>query len=219
MIPALLRWRTAARLCLFLAALLLLLAYPLAHVLPEWWSYENQPIENGQVFLLALGMATALFYFRTEASAGRWLGLASAPIWLVLIGRELSWGAVFFDPTAMTDHGPLFASRALWYKPAVAPVVAALIVFCIAVVVLKRLAPLAVNLAKRRRLPFSALVLVTVGMISSAAAEGHLGFAVATDLGVAQLVEEIAELAAYFALLASQFYTFADLGRQETGGI
>lgn len=213
------RWRACASLFITLAVLLLLSAYPLALVLPEWWSYENQPIENAQVVLLALGMVTALVYFRSEHGQGRWLGLAAAPIWLVLIGRELSWGAVFFDPTAMTDHGPLFASRALWYKPAVAPIVAALILACIAIVIVKRLVPLGIELAKRRRLPAISLALVAIGMITSAASEGHMGFTVTADSGVAQLIEEIAELAAYLALVASQFFAFSDLRRQETGGV
>lgn len=213
-----LRWRVAANVSLILSVLLLLAAYPLALALPEWWSHENQPVENAQVVLLGLGMVTALIYFGTDSSPARWLGLAAAPVWLVLVGRELSWGAVFFAPTGMTDHGPLFASRALWYKPIVTPAVAALILSCIAIVVVKKLAPLALELAKRRRLPIASLAVVTLSMIVSTAAEGHFGFQLAADSGVAQLVEEIAELAAYLALLASQFFVFAHLGTQETGG-
>jgi len=212
------RWDAWARLFLFLSVIVLLATYPLALVLPEWWGHENQPVENTQVALLAVGMVTALAYFRSGNDPARWLGLAAAPIWLVLIGRELSWGAVLLDPTGMTDHGPLFSSRFLWYKPAVAPVVAALILSCIAIIVVKRLAPLAVELVRCRRLPLASLIVVTVGMLASAGAEGHLGFEVTIGGGIALLIEEISELAAYLALVASQFFVFANLGRQETGG-
>jgi hypothetical protein len=214
-------WRRAATILLCLSLVSLALAYPLSLALPSWWSHENQPIENTQVVVIGIGLIASLLFFRRTRHTGRWFGLAAAPILLVLIGRELSWGAVFFDPTSVGDHGPLFASRYLWYKPAVAPAVAALILVSIGIIVLKRLALVGFELLKQRRVPIVSLLLTAFGMLLSTAAEGNLPFvplAASMDGNVAQLLEEIAELCAYLAMIAGLFFIFADIEAQESGG-
>jgi hypothetical protein len=214
-------WRRAATILLYLSLVLLVLAYPLSLALPSWWSHENQPIENTQVVVIGIGLVASLLFFRRTRHIGRWFGLAAAPILLVLIGRELSWGAVFFDPTSIGDHGPLFASRYLWYKPAVAPAVTALILVSIGIIVLKRLALVGFELLKQRRVPIVSLLLTAFGMLLSTAAEDNLPFvplAASMDGNVAQLLEEIAELSAYLAMIAGLFFIFADIEAQESGG-
>ncbi|WJH39827.1 hypothetical protein N7E02_24370 [Aliirhizobium terrae] len=214
-------WRRAATSLLSLSLILLAACYPLALVLPSWWSYENQPIENAQVILIGIGFAASLLFFRQGNDPGRWFGLAAAPVLLVLIGRELSWGAVFFDPTSIGDHGPLFASRYLWYKPAVAPAVAALILSTIAIIVVKRLTFVGIDLLKQRRIPLFSMLFTAIGMLISTASEGHLPLVPMGDWmdgHVAQLVEELSELCAYLAMIAGLFFIFSDLSAQESGG-
>lgn len=214
-------WRTAATLFFGLSCAVLLFTFPMAAILPPWWSHENQPIENAQVFVLAIGFFAALLFFHRSADPARWFGLCAALILAVLIGRELSWGAVFFDPTSVGDHGPLFASRYLWYKPAVAPAVAALLIASITIIVVKRLAFLGFALLRQRRIPFFSLLLTAIGMLVSTAAEGHLPLVPLPsfiDGNTAQLIEEISELAAYLAMIGGLFFIFSDLEMQETGG-
>ncbi len=45
-----------------------------------------------------------------------------------MTARELNWGAVFFDPTSMSEDGPSFASSKLWFHPYRPPVVLVLLV-------------------------------------------------------------------------------------------
>jgi hypothetical protein len=210
------------RILLGLSLLLLALCYPLSLALPSWWSHENQPVENAQVAILGLGLAASLLFFRSAGEPARWAGLASALVLAVLIGRELSWGAVFYDPTSIGDHGPLFASRYLWYKPAVAPVVAALIIATIVIITVKRLALLGVAMLRRGKVPVLSLVLTATGMLISTASEGNLPFVPLTswvnDGHVAQLIEELSELCAYLAMIGGLFFIFSDLIAQETGG-
>jgi hypothetical protein len=214
-------WRLAATTLLCLSLILLAVSYPLALDLPSWWSHENQPIENAQVVVLGLGLVTSLMFFQKQGDPGRWFGLAAAPILLVLIGRELSWGAVFFDPTSIGDHGPLFASRYLWYKPIVAPAVAALILSTIAIIVVKRLAFVGLELLKKRRVPIFSVLFTAVGMLVSTASEGHLPLVPMGDWmdgHAAQLLEELSELCAYLAMIGGLFFIFSDLSSHESGG-
>ncbi len=214
-------WRPLASIFLTLSVVVLALTYPMALVLPPWWSHENQPVENAQVVVLVIGILGAAVFFRGSADPARWFGLSAAMILLVLVGRELSWGAVFFDPTSVGDHGPLFASRYLWYKPAVAPVVAGLILIAIGIIVAKRLVLAGLALLKQRRVPFLSLLFTALGMLTSTAAEGHLPLVPLAgwlDGNTAQLMEEISELAAYLAMIGGLFFIFSDLDAQETGG-
>lgn len=214
-------WRLAASALLYLSLILLAACYPLALALPSWWSHENQPIENAQVILIGIGFAASLLFFRKASDPGRWFGLAAAPVLLVLIGRELSWGAVFYDPTSIGDHGPLFASRYLWYKPAVAPIVAALILTTIAIIVVKRLTFVGIDLLKQRRVPIFSMLFTAIGMLVSTASEGHLPpvpISEWVDGHIAQLLEELSELCAYLAMIAGLFFIFSDISAQESGG-
>ena len=88
----------------------LLLAYPLAVILPYELTWENGPIENLQVVvLLAACLVNARSYFRMKSL---WYKREKMHLWqavffAMLAGRELSWGRVFV-PTGMTEDGPLF---------------------------------------------------------------------------------------------------------------
>ncbi|CDZ26997.1 hypothetical protein NOJ05_04550 [Neorhizobium galegae] len=60
------------------------------------------------------------------------------------------------------------------------------------------------------------MALVVVAMLVSTAAEGHLGFKLPLAAGTAVTIEEVAELGAYIALLATQFHLATLLGRRDT---
>jgi hypothetical protein len=114
----------------WLSLLLLALLFPLGLSLPDWWSWENGPLENTQIIILGGGLLTtwlAADHNRHDRKVRNlWLWLT--PFWLLCIGRELSWGQVFY-PVSIGVHGPEFISiHQLWYGPLVKPLVAITII-------------------------------------------------------------------------------------------
>jgi len=90
-----------------LLLLCLLLCYPLARVIPLEWSWENGVIENAQVVVLLAGLVFAAQAWRRAPQDGvAMLGLCAMPVWFLLAGRELSWGAVFLPPLGLGPEGP-----------------------------------------------------------------------------------------------------------------
>ena len=89
-----------------LSVIYLLAIIPVSDVVPEWLAWENGPIENAQVVVLALGVIYNIFAAKGRATYGKVFFTAAA--FLFLLGlRELSYGRVFF-PTHMGSHGPEF---------------------------------------------------------------------------------------------------------------
>ena len=95
------------------AAVYAVLLLPLGYVMPSYLAWENGLLEMLQNIVLFGNMCLAAYFFRKTAGTGRKsihrLWLAAAGYFLLLLGRELSWGRVFF-PTGMDSHGPTFVS-------------------------------------------------------------------------------------------------------------
>ena len=102
------RWkadRVALWGCLYFFA-----AFPVAALLPAWAGWENGPLEIAQDIILFAGAMDCLVRFRKadrRDHRGLWLG--GSAYFLLLLGRELSWGRVFLQK-AMTSSGPVFVS-------------------------------------------------------------------------------------------------------------
>ncbi|MBS5581507.1 MAG: hypothetical protein U0M19_01260 [Caecibacter sp.] len=85
-------------------------AFPAAWFIPEWVSWENGPLEMAQNIVLFSGIILSLYFFCSSKKLPKrlhYLWLAVAGYFLILLGRELSWGRVFF-PRHITEHGPTF---------------------------------------------------------------------------------------------------------------
>lgn len=94
----------------FWACLYFLMAFPVAFLFPPWAGWENGPLEMLQNIVLAAGAVCCIALFRKARGCYHHsLWLAISPYFLILLGRELSWGRVFMLKT-MTDHGPVFVS-------------------------------------------------------------------------------------------------------------
>lgn len=97
------------RLSAFNLALLILVfaAYPSAKLLPPYVAWEDNVIESLQALLLLI-IALLCFSIHTELikKQSRALGC----FFLLLLGRELSWGRVFFPTGVVDDMGPNFIS-------------------------------------------------------------------------------------------------------------
>lgn len=109
----------------WISLLLMVVLFPLGFSLPEWWGWENGPIENTQVIILIAGAILSCLAARHNRHDSQIckLWLWTVPIWLIIIGRELSWGRVFFDPVSIGPDGPMFPSiHEIWYGRYVYPV-------------------------------------------------------------------------------------------------
>lgn len=193
----------------FLLLLLMLGCYPLSMVLPRTWGWENGVLEVLQVLVLLAGAGLALrAWMRSRPLPIATLALCAVPLWIVLAGRELSWGAVFGAPLALTDHGPVYSSRVLWYKPLVPPLVGLLLGMAVVHACRWRLDRLALRLLREGRIPWLVLVLAVLAEAGSSCAEGHLQCSFALRLPHAMVFEELVELFAYLAVLVAQASVF-----------
>ena len=89
--------------------LALVLALPFAYIMPYWVGHENGPVEMLQNIVIILGIIIVVreFIFTESAEAKRtWLTVTG--VLLLCLGRELSWGRVFFFMGYDTSGGPVF---------------------------------------------------------------------------------------------------------------
>lgn len=107
-------------------------AFPAAAVLPSWVGWEDGPVEILQDIVLLIGAIYCMMLFRRASGRYRHgLWLAASTYFLILLGRELSWGRVFL-PNGMTDYGPEFVSmHALPYYKVVYGVIAVAILWTV----------------------------------------------------------------------------------------
>jgi len=186
-----------------LLILLLLSCYPLSIVLPPSWAWENGAIEDGDVIVLGIGLAWAFFtWLRARPAQVALLARCVVPIWAILIGREMSWGAVLFAPDHMTPEGPVFTSHHLWYRPFVTPVLVALCAWVAWSAWRCRVDRQLNALLERGRFPWLAMLIVLAAAVGSSCAESHLRYCIATLQN--QRFEELMELLGYVALVAVQ---------------
>jgi len=186
-----------------LLVLALFSCYPLSILLPPSWAWENGVIEDGDVIALGIGFAWAFFtWLRARPSQVALLARAVLPIWFILIGRELSWGAVLFAPDHMTPEGPVFTSHHLWYRPFVTPVLCALFAWSAWSAWRCRLDKQLYAVLERGRFPWMPMLIVLAAALGSSCAESHLSYCLATLQN--QRFEELTELVGYFALVAVQ---------------
>ena len=101
----------------------------LSFVLPIEYSYENHFLENLEVVILFLGIVICIgkiLDFILYDSIKFYV--ASIIIYILMIGRELSWGRVFY-PIGMDKNGEQIFVKVheLWYGSVVYPMVGILI--------------------------------------------------------------------------------------------
>nr|WP_247876710.1 hypothetical protein [Ochrobactrum sp. CM-21-5] len=189
----------------WVAIAIFLCSFPFSLFLPIWVSWENQILENAQAVVLLLGAVAALIFGLSTDGKRRVFWLSVVPIWLIMVARELNWGAVFFDPTSISAEGPLFASSQLWYHPYRTPVVLLMIAGFVAGFAASKAPRVIYNLLISGKFPFFDIAGFIVAMLFSTAAESHVGLSMAWWIGQNQIVEETMELAAYIFVLSAQY--------------
>jgi hypothetical protein len=188
------------------AAIITLAIYPLVLVLPSQAAWENQIVENTQVAVLVAGCVAAVAFCVRSRGQWRWFWLVTAMIWLLLSGREISWGGSFYPLTRMTVLGPFFSARELWYWPVIYPLVGVLGLAMLFIVIRYRTWETCKDIVQDRSAPIAETLCVVALSVISLAGEGRAG-PLSTFLPHSIVFEELAELAAYVWLLAAQFVT------------
>ncbi|HMM22766.1 MAG TPA: hypothetical protein PKA10_18765 [Selenomonadales bacterium] len=187
----------------WVSLLLTVLLFPLGLCLPGWWGWENGPIENTQVVILGAG--AFLSWFAARRNRGdiriRNLWLWVIPVWLLMAGRELSWGRAFLEPVALGPEGPVFPSiRAIWYGPYVYPF--------LTVIAIASLAGLWRNFSWAYIKPKLSLCVVDGALLILAAVAAQLIFErnwLPALTPYHQILEEWSELIAYWCMVSIAF--------------
>lgn len=126
------RYTKALVILCILAVILCILAVifiGLSFVLPIEYSYENHFLENLEVVILFLGIVICIGKIRDFILYDSIkFYVASIIIYILMIGRELSWGRVFY-PIGMDKNGEQIFVKVheLWYGSVVYPMVGILI--------------------------------------------------------------------------------------------
>lgn len=188
-----------------------LLNYPLMAViafsyfadstLPLTWGWENGPLEWSQVVILATGALLTGRWWQEAISSRRFhharLFAWAMPLWLLMIGRELSWGRVFYQAGLDPIEGPYFISVAqLPYGKFVYPVLAMIILSWLFAVIKYKLYAIPYELFRQGRFPTSEFILVVLSFVIAYIAEQHLHKAI---------MEELVECVAYLSLVLTAY--------------
>ena len=206
--PALPAARTPVRVGNTILAALLVLSFPLATVLPPFWGWENGPLEFAQAASLLAGLLTAaVAAYQQRGTTAAPLWWVAIPVWLLMLGRELAWGAAFLPAIGHNEWGPTVSSRVLWFRPAVPWVGVGLLLLCIYWTLRHRLwSRVLARLQRERAWPVVSLALFVVAMVIAALAESSSLPQLRDGLGTRVLVlEELAETWAYAALWLAQW--------------
>lgn len=194
------------------------ISFPLTMVIPQWASWESGPLERAQNLILLIGCWSALAAAKhLRLFSSKALLAIAALFWLAFFGRETGWGAVFMPPSGMTEWGPKWTSKYLWYRPAVPYVVGAMAMLAAYWFVRYKVWSAAlVPLAREHALPLFALAQFALCMVLSTNAEGHGFYRLQNWYGTQVMVlEELVEICGYLALLLAQTMVIHHLRKQQ----
>ncbi len=199
-----------------------LLKYPLLAViafsyyadsyLPLTWGWENGPLEWSQVGILAAGLFLTGCWWQEAVTSRRFHQARffswAMPLWLLMIGRELSWGRVFYQAGLDPIEGPYFISVAqLPYGKFVYPILAIIILSWLFAVIKYKLYAIPYELFRQGRFPTSEFILVVVSFVTAYVAEQHLHKAI---------MEELVECVAYLSLVLTAYRVKVSLEQRNT---
>jgi hypothetical protein len=181
--------------------MIIIFSYFIGSHLPPSWGWENSPLEWSQVVILSMG-ALLTGQWRQEAKASGQYHHAcffawAIPLWLLMAGRELSWGRVFYPIGIDPISGPFFITVAqLPYGPIVYPVITAVIIIWLFAVIKYKLYIVPYKLFQQGRFPTGEFLLVILAFVVANIAEKQLHF---------EIMEEIVECVAYLSLILTAY--------------
>lgn len=188
-------------LCKYFLMTIIILSYFIGKQLPPSFGFENSPLEWSQVIILLMG-ALLTVKWRQEAKStaryhhARFLTWA-IPLWLLMAGREMSWGRVFYPLGVNPTTGPFFISVSqLPYAPMVYPTIAAVILLWLFMVTKYKLYAIPYQLFKQGRFPIAEFLLIIFAIAVANTAEKLMHF---------EIMEEIVECVAYLSILLTEY--------------
>ena len=171
--------------------------------LPVEYSYENHLLENLEVVILFVGFLLSLINLCKEQiyECGLFY-IGSAIIYLLMIGRELSWGRVFY-PIGIDNHGEqiFIKVQQLWYGSIVYPIITLLIILAIAL--LSYFAYSCRTRGIRLNIPVECLALFVLMSVLSQCVFDRGLLHITTYYN--QLLEENCEIIAYLSLVLCSY--------------
>jgi hypothetical protein len=182
--------------------------YPLYRILPTWVAWENNILENAQAIVFLGGFLIALrFAYVNGHNQWRNFWLAMAPLWLVLFGREVNWGRVFFAPVGWGSlHGPNFPPlSSLWYSPVVKPLISLCLLWGFYLFFKYRGYLMLFQLFRQKHFPIFEMTIAILAIVVSTLAE-HDYFHFFRERS--ELMEELLELISYLGLFITQLDIF-----------
>ena len=183
--------------CKWILLVAIALSYFISPYLPFEWGWENSLLEWLQVLILVFGLILNHHWWQQTKSAGhfdhaRFLAW-TIPLWLLMIGRELSWGRVFYPNGFDAINGPSFVLLAqLPYGPFVNPLIVVFVMVWFYLGIKYALYKIPYKLLKERRFPVTELVIVVFAFLFAEIGERQLHL---------QNMEEFNECLAYLGLI------------------
>lgn len=178
-----------------------LASYFISPYLPLSWGWENNLLEWLQVIILSVGFVLNFKWYQdakaTDNSSAPLFLASTLPLWLLMIGRELSWGRVFYPSGFNPIEGPTFLSLAqLPYGAIVNPLLAIIIVVWLFVVIKYGLYKIPYQLLQERRFPTSELIIAVLALVIAGIGEKQLHL---------PAMEEFDECIAYLGLVLTAY--------------
>ena len=195
--------------CTLVSLTVVMFAFFLSLFTPVSWADENGPIEWLQVVVLGgIGILAVMFSFSATHNS-RKLFLWSVPLWLIMIGRELSWGRVFLH----NADGKMPSMSELWYGQYVE-----LVIFIVMIITMGKLFKQGLFTEVRKRIREGRVPLVDIAIVVGGAVIVSLIEQYGAGLlGDKEIVcEEIIELAIYSVLFVIVAYLGFDNRRGRT---
>lgn len=187
--------------CKYFLMIIVILSYFIGSYLPLTWGWENSPLEWSQVVILLMGSLLSGKWRQEAKSSGRFHHARfftwSIPIWLLMAGREMSWGRVFYPVGINAVTGPYFLSVSqLPYGPIVYPIIAIIIVMCLFAITKHKLYLIPYQVYQQGLFPVGEFLLVIFAFIVANIAEKKFQY---------EIMEEILESVAYLSLLLTAY--------------
>ena len=182
----------------FLIALMVLLL-PQAFILPIEYSYENNLLENLEVFILSVGFINMLYRtINLNKNKFNKFYLACGIFYFIMIARELSFGRVFY-PIGIDKNGEqIFMNiHQIWYGPIVYPLITVLVLIALILMIQTY------KYIKEQQIvcsipKYSIRLFIIMMILSQVIFEKNL-IIILADYG--QLLEECTEILAYCSLV------------------
>ncbi|SDF52542.1 hypothetical protein [Sporomusa acidovorans] len=185
----------------YVLIIIIISSYSIGNYLPLSWGWENSPLEWSQVVILFAGALLTAKWSLEAKSAGRYHHARfftwAIPLWLLMAGREMNWGRVFYPVGINPITGPFFIPVSqLPYGPIVYPLIAVVIFSWLFAVIKYKLFLVPYKLYQQGRFPTSEFLLVIFSFVVAHIAERQLHF---------EIMEEIVEDVAYISLILTAY--------------